>query len=483
MRTRFGIKGKFLLWYLGLLMIFYATLLILFFHIHRMTKLSDEIANMRYRVSSLTSQLIESLLAMEESEKKYRLLKKREYADSFSLAHRAFERDLEELVLIEPDPEHREVWGEISAYRLAFLKSTPSVLEEDALREISWIPEVITNEWLKMISRVRLEDERWVEKEVLGLYQQGVTAFRWGMLGLVGSALIGLAGLVLLAYAINRPLRELQRGIKSLMSGSQGLPIRVRTRDELGDVAAAFNEMSSRLQEEERMRSDFIAMLSHEIRTPLTSIRESVSLIEEEVTGAVNERQRRLLGIAQKEIERLTTLLQNLMQVSRMEAGVLEVKAKSVPAARIVEACVQRLAPAAEAKGVRLKTQVSQAAGMIMGSPDLLEQVLLNLMGNAIKFSPRGGEVIVHSEADSGGSGVTFSVSDMGPGIPLDEQALVFHKYYRVSGTEGRVDGMGLGLSISKHIVEAHGGNIWVESAQGRGSTFRFTVPRARARG
>jgi signal transduction histidine kinase len=308
-------------------------------------------------------------------------------------------------------------------------------------------------------------------------------AFRWGMLGIGASILIGLGGLVLLAYAINRPLRELQRGIKSLHGDGPPEPMRIQARDELGEVARAFNEMTSRLHQEERMRSDFISMLSHEIRTPLTSIRESVSLIEEEVTGTINERQRRLLGIAREEIDRLTTLLHHLMQVSRMEAGALAVDAQPTSLSQIVNSCIHRLSPLAQGKGVRVHAELSPSADRVMGSEGQLQQVLMNLLGNAIKFSPAGEEVTVRTEIDPVSADVRLSVSDRGPGIPEDEQPLVFHKYYQVSGSADRVDGMGLGLSISKHIVDAHGGTLWVESRMGEGSTFSFTVPRARGRG
>ena len=122
-----------------------------------------------------------------------------------------------------------------------------------------------------------------------------------------------------------RPLRELRRGIKSMSRSGLNDPIRIYSNDEFGELAGAFNDMAARLTEEERMRSDFISMLSHEIRTPLTSIRESVNLIAEEVMGDINEKQRRFLLIASHELERITTLLNHLMQISRLEAGAVEI--------------------------------------------------------------------------------------------------------------------------------------------------------------
>ena len=473
-----GIRTKFLLWYLGLLVIFYGTILILFLQIHDITKVSDDIVNTRYKVSSTLKQMVDNLLTMEENEKKYRLLKKREYLDFFIGAQKGFEANLSDVLRLEPDLVHKSLWQEIHGYHRALLKGGSVISEDGFLPAVSWIPEMITNEWIRKISEVRLEDQREVERELLGLYERGITAFRWGMLGLGASVLVGLLGIVLITYSINRPLLELRKGIKSILGGGLGQPIRIGTRDELGEVARAFNEMASRLAQEERMRSDFISMLSHEIRTPLTSIRESVNLIEEEITGPINDRQRRLLRIASEEMERLTGLLHHLMQVSRLEAGVLDLDPQPTDPYVLVESCIQRLAPMAEGSRITVRTQVNRDLPPVMGNGAQLQQVLLNLIGNAIKFSPADGEVEVRVERDDQG-GVRFAVSDRGPGIPEQEQPLVFQKYYRVSGTRDQVDGLGLGLSISKHIIEAHGGAIWLESRVGEGSTFAFTLPEA----
>jgi signal transduction histidine kinase len=293
------------------------------------------------------------------------------------------------------------------------------------------------------------------------------------------SIAVGLLGSIFLTHSMNRPLRELRRGIRAISHEGLSEPIRILTRDEFGELAAAFNEMAALLKEEERMRSDFISMLSHEIRTPLTSIRESVNMIAEELMGPINHRQRRFLEIAGSEIERISDLLSHLMQVSRMEAGILKIDPRPLDPFGLMSTCIYRIAPAAEAKDITIKTNIPHGMPFIMGDPDNLQQVLLNLLGNAIKFAPPQSEVMVSlkPETSTNGLRLIFSVSDDGPGIPEEEQSLVFHKYYRAPGTRDQVDGVGLGLSISRYIVEAHGGTIWVKSQVGEGSTFGFTLP------
>jgi signal transduction histidine kinase len=199
--------------------------------------------------------------------------------------------------------------------------------------------------------------------------------------------------------------------------------------------------------------------------------------VAEEVTGSVNPRQRRLLEIASREVKRLTDLLNHFMQIARLEAGVVNIQPLATDASTLVGVSLHRLAPMAEAKRIKIQTQVPEGLPPVMGDPEHLQRVLINLIENSIKFSPSGGEVIVRVEPLDGGRSLRFSFSDRGPGIPKDEQPLIFHKYYRASTIRNQVEGLGLGLSLSKYIVEAHGGTIWLESQVGQGSTFSFNLP------
>jgi signal transduction histidine kinase len=168
------------------------------------------------------------------------------------------------------------------------------------------------------------------------------------------------------------------------------------------------------------------------------------------------------------------------MQISRLEAGAVEIHLRAMDLGEFVQGAISRLIPVAEAKDISIRSQIASGiAPQFFGDPDNLQQVLLNLLGNAIKFSPYGSEILVSVRKEDSAKApfLMFSVTDTGPGIPDAEQSLVFHKYYRASGVRDEVDGVGLGLSISKHIVEAHGGEIGVSSVPGEGSTFSFTLP------
>ncbi len=476
MKIKFGIILKLFFWYLVTSLIFYATIVILFVHIRGLVKVSEYIANRNYRIATASRKMIDSLLSMAENQKKYDLLKKEDYKAYFSAAQKEYEYNLVEILWFGGDEEGAKTWEDLYRdYQDQFVPKQGEKSDSD----VPWVKEEIINDWVDRISKARAANEQQIVNRMRSLNERGRTAVKWGFVGLATSLVVGLLAVVGISFSMSRPLRELRRGIKSLSRAGLSEPIRIYSNDEFGELAGAFNDMAARLSEEERMRSDFISMLSHEIRTPLTSIRESVSLIIEEVMGGINEKQRRFLEIASGEIERITRLLDHLMQISRLEAGAIEINHCRIEPAQFVHGTISRVIPAAEAKEIAIKADIAAEVPEFYADPDNLQQVLLNLLGNAIKFSPSGSEILVSvargESADS--PELVFSVSDAGAGIPEEELSLVFHKYYRASGVRDHVDGVGLGLSISKNIVEAHGGRITVKSKPGVGSTFSFVLP------
>jgi signal transduction histidine kinase len=477
MKIKFGILVKLFAWYLLACLIFYGTILSLFVHMKELGRISEDIVNRNYRISTASKKMIDTLWWMAENQKKYDLLKKEEYKEYFTSGQKEYESNLFEILWLGgggTDSPWDGLWKE---YREQLANGREQADAEHS--DVPWLKEELINEWVEKIQKARTSNDQQIEKMVKRLNTQGRRAVEWGVVGVSVSLLIGLFGVIGFSFGMIRPLRELRRGIKSLSPLGLTAPIRIYSNDEFGELAGAFNDMAARLTEEERMRSDFISMLSHEIRTPLTSIRESVNLIAEEVMGDINEKQRRFLLIASHELERITTLLNHLMQISRLEAGAVEIRPRAIDLSEFVQGTISRLIPAAEAKDISISSEIASGVSEFYCDPDNLQQVLLNLLGNAVKFSPHGSSILVSVKTDDSAKAplLVFSVTDRGPGIPESEQTLVFHKYYRASGVRDQVDGVGLGLSISKYIVEAHGGEICVRSTPGEGSTFSFTLP------
>ncbi len=172
-------------------------------------------------------------------------------------------------------------------------------------------------------------------------------------------------------------------------------------------------------------------------------------------------------------------MLNHLMQASRLEPGALKLHYARVDSYALVEACIESLKPAAEVKQIEILSEVPPDTPDVLGDAQYLQQVFLNLMGNAIKFSDPQSKVWVRVGQDIKKSQLTFGIVDNGPGILEEDQVKLFSKYYRAPSVRDHLDGVGLGLSITKNIVEAHSGAIWVESLVGQGSTFSFTLPLA----
>jgi len=481
MDPSYGITGKLLIWFFAIVSIFYGTILVLYLDFQQVAHISESIVSKNYSISDHSKKMFENLLSMEENEKKYRLLKKDDYLTFFINAQQEFEQSLQKILALKmTDQELSPQWDQVQK---AYLKyRNPQAMDPaqgDRSEQKIWIPENVINEWIELISQARIENQLEVEEATRELNRRGRASIHNALIGLGISSMVGLLGVVFLAYSMIRPLKELMRGIRSVAKDRYSEPVRIRSKDELGELATAFNEMAERLRQEERLRSDFISMLSHEIRTPLTSIRESVNMVGEEVMGPITDRQRRFLEIAGSEIGRICDLLNHLMQASRLEPGALKLNFEPVDAVALVSSCVESLKPSAEAKEISIHTEIPPETPDVFGDAQYLQQVFLNLMGNAIKFSDAQSKVWVKVGPGPDLISLTFKVVDNGPGILEKDQVKLFNKFYRAPSVRDHLDGVGLGLSITKNIVEAHNGNIWVESAVGQGSTFSFTLPLA----
>jgi len=275
-----------------------------------------------------------------------------------------------------------------------------------------------------------------------------------------------------------------------------------RTRD-LSEANVALEASHRKLRELDRLKSDFVSNVSHELRTPLTSIRMAVDNLLDGVAGQITPTLQRYLARVKNNTDRLVRLITDLLDLSRIEAGKVELHPTAVSVGELLQEVVEGLADTARSKGLELS--VSRAAGspvLAFADRDKLQQVLINLAENAVKFTPAGGRVIVAARrVDSSssqpvdpsrpidqstsrpidpGEWIEVTVEDTGPGIPPEELGTIFEKFHQVRRDgHGKAQGTGLGLTIAKSLIELHGGRIGVESEVGRGSRFRFTVPAA----
>jgi len=229
----------------------------------------------------------------------------------------------------------------------------------------------------------------------------------------------------------------------------------------------------TRVRRLETVRRDFISNISHELRTPLASLKALVDTLRD---GALEDppAAEHFLNRMETEVDALTQMVQELLELSRIESGQVPLRLKPITVADVVLPPADRLCPQAERTGLRLTVDLPADLPPVLADVERMQQVVTNLVHNAIKFTPSGGEVTITAEV--GESEVIVSVHDTGIGIPADDLPRIFERFYKVDRARSE-KGTGLGLAIAKHIVEAHGGRIWVESQVGKGSTFRFALP------
>jgi len=234
-----------------------------------------------------------------------------------------------------------------------------------------------------------------------------------------------------------------------------------------------------RTKELDRLKSEFVAVVSHEVRTPLTSINGSLELLGDERFHKLPAPQKELLGICQANTQRLISLINDILDFSKLESSRLSLNFERMDVGRVLVEAVENIRSLAASRGLELEVKIDPSAESVEADPMRIGQVATNLIGNAIKFSPDKGRIEVFASGDS--STVTISVKDYGRGIAQRDINRLFQRFAQLdSSTTRKAGGTGLGLVISKGIVEQHGGKIWVESALGKGSTFSFSLPRQR---
>jgi signal transduction histidine kinase len=276
-------------------------------------------------------------------------------------------------------------------------------------------------------------------------------------------------------------IEGLERGADDYLSkpfSARELLARVHTNAELSRLRReATEQLEFRNRETERlsrMKSDFFASVSHEFRTPLHAIRGFLDLMQEGVAGPLSEKQERYVTRMRASSDHLLSLINDILDLSKIEAGRLELHYESFAMADALREVLETVTPLANVKNLCIRDEVEKHL-FLHADSTRFKQILYNLLSNAVKFTPEGGEIRIGSFAAT--EYVEISVTDTGIGIPVEEQSAIFEDFHQAEPTERRTEGTGLGLAIARRLVESHGGKIWVESEVGRGSCFTFRMP------
>ncbi len=292
-----------------------------------------------------------------------------------------------------------------------------------------------------------------------------------------------IAGLVLagwLTQTLLRPIHELQRGMGVVSEGNFEPDVTVPSHrsDELGDLARSFNSMTVQLAELERLKAEFISIGSHELKTPLSVIQGYASLLLEGLYGEIDEEQREALNAIRSQTTRLTQMVQQLLDISRFEAGGMRIDPRPLQLPTFLKEMASGFQPLAHQNQIDFRLDMDpDLPEEVTADAERLNEVLGNLLSNAFKFTPRGGTI--DFRATPLDDSVQIEVEDSGVGIPEEHLGKIFEKFYQVDNpAQPRSAGSGLGLAIAKELIEAHGGTITADSTEGSGTRFRVSLPR-----
>jgi len=426
-------------------------------------------------------KLADSLLSEIRYERKFIITKDEALYREFVKFRDDFERYVgEALALADPSAAaiFKQVQEDHRRYRELFSKEITQLKSRQTYPQAWYKTEKskATDDILEALDRLKSDTQQDTYRKVKGLVEVGGTARQAALVITVASLVFILMLSFVITRSITKPITILKNKTREISQGKLEGNLSISAPPEIRELAAAFNLMCQRLNELEKMKADFFASMSHELRTPLTSIKEGTGLLLEGVGGPISEKQQRLLSIVAEESHRLIHLVNSLLDLSKMEAGMMAYNFEKSDLTPLINKAVVEITPLVEAKEIELETKIAAGLPTVRIDRERLLQALRNLIGNAVKFTPKAGRVKVAVRSVEGK--VEVSVQDTGPGIAPEHLKTIFDKFQQgsVKGAFS-ANGTGLGLAITKHIIASHGGQIWAENDPVQGSAFVFVLP------
>ncbi len=449
--------------------------------LRRFNDVTRSVLQIDNRIIDYEKKLTDALLSQIRYERKFIITQDNALYDQFLLFKRDFDGYLEEAIsiaesqssgLLRIAKEYHQRYQSLFDEEVQYLKRGEKYPQAQYKQEKERAVDGIIAELEKM----RAYSQESTYSKIKELADAGADAHRVAML-IAGVAIIIIIAISLfITRSITQPISILKKRTKEIAEGDFGGNLNLSSPPEIAELAGAFNLMCSKLRDLEKMKSDFFSSLSHELRTPLTSIKEGTGLLLEGIGGPITDKQKRLLTILTEESNRLIGLVNSLLDLSKMEAGMMTYTFDRASLAPLINKAMIEIGPLVEAKRISLEAKISEELPIIKVDSERMLQALRNLIGNAVKFTPDGGRVAVSAQHRDGG--VEVSVADTGAGIPAEKLGTIFDKFQQAISTGSYpTQGTGLGLAIVKHIITSHGGKVWAESKPGQGSTFIFVLP------
>jgi two-component system sensor histidine kinase GlrK len=469
---------------IGYLAVFVLLMAVSFYAIFQMRHLNEvtrSVLESDQRLGEIEKKLADSLLSQVRYEKKFIITKDKALYGQYALFKKDFELALEEADSIA-SARAKAMLGNVKENYRRYQDLVQSEIRSLNARRDYPSPrterekEKSVDGIMAELEKLKAYSQQASYGKVQSLAESGAHARRVVMIITGASLLLVVAISFLITRSIKGPLSTLKIKTGQIARGEFEADLRLSSPPEIAELARALNLMCEKLKDLDRIKSEFFSTMSHELRTPLASIKEGIGLLLEGIGGEITEKQRKLLAILAEESERLIRLVNSLLDLSKMEAGMMTYHREPASLASLIKRAMTEIGPLVEAKRIKFEAQVGEPLPLVKLDGERILQALRNLIGNAVKFTPEGGRVTVSARPRNGG--VEVSVSDTGPGIPEESLGAIFDKFKQAASKDSfRLKGTGLGLAIVKHIIDSHEGQVWAESATGVGSTFTFVLP------
>jgi two-component system sensor histidine kinase GlrK len=451
------------------------------FRLHQLSQVTHSILNDN-RVINQSDKVTDALLSEIRYEKKFVFIKDDTLYGHFLLAKGDFEKNIDQIGDMTDSKELLNLVSKIKKtherYQALFEREVDYLKKGEAYPEQNFKDEKeeTVDAAMEQLKELRISAQQETYAKIEGLGAAGAKARKVALVLTVLALALGIAISGSITRSITRPLKVLKKKTSEIAGGDFDATVELSSPPEINELAQAFNTMCGKLKEVDKMKSDFFSLMSHELRTPLTSLKEGTNLLLGGAVGGLNDKQTRILTILSEESDRMIGLVNSILDLSKMEAGMMPYNFSYGDVSRLITTAATEIEPLCQAKNIRLETDIGPGLEKARMDGDRILQALRNLIGNAVKYTPSGGLVRVAARMVQ--DKVEVAVADSGMGIPEEELTVIFDKFKQTSLTNAKkLKGTGLGLALVKHIISAHGGNVWAESKPGKGSIFFFVLP------
>ena len=469
----------------GYLVIFVLVLVLsgyVVFRISQFNEVTQSVLRTNNRLLEHSEKLTDAVLSQVRNERKFIISKDKAFYHQFLNFKNDFERYLEEAMSISEASYMKHflvVAKESYQHYQSLVRDELKYVEASKPYPQVWYrqeKDKFSNSILGELERLQNYVQQNTNEKIMRLYEAGVAAYQMAILMTAVLLIFGITISFLTNRSITQPISLLVKRTRDIGRGDFKGNLSLSSPPELVELSNAFNLMCNKLGELDKMKSDFFSTVAHELRTPLSSVKMGISLLVGGREGPLTNGQKELLVLLRDENNRMIGLVDTILDLSKMEAGMMTYHVEQRNIAPLVDQVVREMGPLMEAKRIAFASKVAEGLPTTKIDTERMLQVLRNVVGNAMKFTPERGRVNVSVQKVD--QGVEISVADTGPGIPEENLTTIFEKFQQVNNKGPyKTKGTGLGLAIAKQVVTHHGGKIWAESKLGQGSTFFIVLP------